>query len=133
MTDVLGGQLDMAYASMPSVVSHIRAGKLKAPAISSPARNRALPDVPTMAESKAAPVSISTWYSIMGPKGLPAAVVTRINGEVVKILETQSMRDRLESLGAVAWPLGPEQLVATIRKDLALWGPIVKASGAKLD
>ena len=54
-------------------------------------------------------------------------------GEVVKILETPAMRDRLESLGAIAWPMGPEQLLATIKQDLALWGLIVKASGAKVD
>ena len=133
VTDVLGGQIDMSYASIPSVIQHIRAGKLKALAVSSPARTKAFPDVPTMQESKSAPVAMSTWYSIMGPKGIPGAVVARLNAEVMRIHDTQAMRDRLDSLGAVPWTLGPDQLLAVIKQDLARWGPIVKASGAKID
>ena len=86
-----------------------------------------------MQESKTAAMSVSTWYSIMGPKGLPAAVVNRIHGEVVKIFDAPEMRERLDTLGAIPWTLGPEQLVATIKQDLARWTPIVKASGAKID
>jgi tripartite-type tricarboxylate transporter receptor subunit TctC len=133
VTDVLGGQIDMAYASAPSVLPHIRSGKLKAIAVSSPARMRPLPDVPTMLESKSAPVSMSTWYSIIGPKGIPAPIVSRLNAEVVKILDTPAVRDRLDALGAIPWPLGPEKLLAVIKEDLSRWGPIVKASGAKID
>jgi tripartite-type tricarboxylate transporter receptor subunit TctC len=133
VTDVLGGQIDMSYASMPSVVQHIRAGKLKAIAVSSPQRAKALPEVPTMLESKLAPVSVSTWYSLMAPRGTPMAIVMRVNGEVVKILDTPAMRERLDALGAVPWPLGPDQLLATIKEDLARWEKIVKTSGAKID
>jgi tripartite-type tricarboxylate transporter receptor subunit TctC len=133
VTDVLGGQIDMAYASLPSAVGFIKSGRLRAIAVSSPARVKALPDVPTMLESKLAPISVSTWYSIMAPKGTPAAIVNRINDEVVKILDTPEMKERLESLGALPWPLGPDQLLATIKQDLARWAQIVKASGAKID
>jgi tripartite-type tricarboxylate transporter receptor subunit TctC len=133
VTDVLGGQIDMSYASMPSVVQHIRAGKLKAIAVSSPQRAKALPEVPTMLESKLAPVSVSTWYSLMAPRGTPMAIVMRVNAEVVKILDTPAMRERLDALGAVPWPLGPDQLLATIKEDLARWEKIVKTSGAKID
>jgi tripartite-type tricarboxylate transporter receptor subunit TctC len=86
-----------------------------------------------MLESKLAPVSVSTWYSLMAPKGTPMPIVMRVNAEVVKILDTPAMRERLDALGAVPWPVGPDQLLATIKDDLARWEKIVKASGAKLD
>jgi tripartite-type tricarboxylate transporter receptor subunit TctC len=133
VTDVAGGVVDMAFASIPSVVQLIKSGRLRAISVTSPARSKALPDVPTMQESKTAQMSVSTWYSLMGPKGMPAAIVARIHGEVVKIFDAPEMRDRLDTLGAIPWTLGPEQLVATIKQDLARWTPIVKASGAKID
>ena len=133
VTDVAGGVVDMAFASIPSVLQLIKGGRLRAIAVTSPTRSKALPDVPTMLDSKTAQMSVSTWYSIMGPKGLPAAVVSRIHGEVVKIFDAPEMRERLDTLGAIPWTLGPEQLVATIKQDLARWTPIVKASGAKID
>ena len=133
VTDVAGGVVDMAFASAPSVLQLIKGGRLRAVAVTSAARSKALPDIPTMMESKTAAMSVSTWYSIMGPKGMPAAVVSRIQGEVVKIIDVPEMRDRLDAIGAIPWTLGPDQLLATIKQDLARWTPIVKASGAKVD
>ena len=133
VTDVAGGIVDMAFASAPSIVGHVKGGRLRAIAVTSPARSKALPDVPTMMESKTGAISVSTWYSIIGPKGLPQAVVTRIQSEVLKIFEAPEMRERLDSLGAVPWTLGPDQLLAVIKEDVARWTPIVKASGAKID
>ena len=133
VTDVAGGVVDMAFASAPSVLQLIKGGRLRALAVTSAARSKALPDIPTMMESKTAAMSVSTWYSIMGPKGMPAAVVSRIQGEVVKIIDVPEMRERLDTLGAIPWTLGPDQLLATIKQDLARWTPIVKASGAKVD
>ena len=133
VTDVAGGVVDMAFASIPSVVQLIKSGRLRAIAVTSAARSKALPDVPAMMESKLAQMSVSTWYSIMGPKGIPAAVVNRIQSEIVKIIDVPEMRDRLDAIGAIPWTLGPDQLVATIKQDLARWTPIVKASGAKVD
>jgi tripartite-type tricarboxylate transporter receptor subunit TctC len=133
VTDLLGGQVDLVFASIPSTIGHIKSGKLRALAVTSAARTRALPDVPTMLESRSAPVTVVTWYSLAGPKGLPAAVVSRVQAETLRILEAPDMRERLEGMGAVTWTPGPEQLVATVRQDLARWTPIVKASGAKVD
>ncbi len=133
VTDLVGGQVDLAFASLPSSHPFINSGKLRAIAVTSETRSKAMPEVPTMLESKLAPISVSTWYSIMAPKGVPAAVVTRINAEVVAILETPEMKARLESLGAVVWSVGPEQLLSTIKSDLARWSKIVKDSGAKID
>ncbi len=133
VTDVLGGQIDLSFASIPSVVSNIRAGRLKALAVSSAVRTRAFPDVPTMLESKSAPVSMSTWYSIMAPRGLAPAIVTRVHDETLRVMETPAIKERLEALGAIAWPLGQDELLGVIRQDLARWAPIVKASGARID
>ena len=133
VTDVAGGVVDMAFASAPSVLQLIKSGRLRALAVTSAARSKALPEVPAMLESKLAQMSVSTWYSIMGPKGMPAAVVNRIQSEIVKIIDAPEMRDRLDAIGAIPWTLGPGQLVATIKQDLARWTPIVKASGAKVD
>ena len=133
VTDLIGGTVDMAFASIPSIVQHVKGGRLRALAVTSPARSRTLADVPTMLESKTGAISVSTWYSIIGPKGIPPAVVSRIQGEVVKIIDTPEMRERLDAIGAVPWTLGPEQLLATIKQDIARWTPIVKASGAKID
>ena len=133
VTDLIGGTVDMTFASTPSIVGHLKSGRLRALAVTSAARSRALPEVPTMMESKTGAISVSTWYSIIGPKGLPPAVVSKIQSEVVKIIDTPEMRERLDAIGAVPWTLGPEQLLATIKQDLARWTPIVKASGAKID
>ena len=133
VTDLIGGQVDMAFASAPSIVGHLKGDRLKALAVTSPARIKPLPDVPTMQESKTAQMSVSTWYSIMAPKGLPAAITQRINSEVVAILNAPDMRERLDTLGAVPWTLGPDQLLATIKADLARWTPIVKATGIRID
>lgn len=133
VTDLVGGQIDLAFASMPSSHPFINSGKLRAIAVTSEARSKVMPEVPTMLESKLAPMSVSTWYSIMAPKGVPAAVVSRINTEVVAILETPEMKSRLEALGALVWPVGPDQLLATIKSDLVRWSRIVKESGAKVD
>jgi tripartite-type tricarboxylate transporter receptor subunit TctC len=133
VTDVLGGQIDLSFASIPSVVSNIKAGRLKALAVSSTQRTKAFPEVPTMLESKGAPVSMSTWYSLMAPRGLSPAIVTRIHDETLRVMDTPQMRERLDALGAISWPLGQDELLAVIRQDLARWGPIVKASGARID
>ena len=133
VTDVAGGTVDMAFASTPSIVGLLKSGRLRAIAVTSPVRSKALPDVPAMMESKTGAISVSTWYSIIGPKGLPPAVVTRVHSEVLKIFEMPEVRERLDTLGAVPWNLGPEQLLATIKEDVARWTPIVKATGARID
>ena len=133
VTDLVGGSVDYVFASLPSTIGHIKSGRLRALAVTSPQRSRALPDVPTLLESKSAQGTVMTWYSLAGPTGLPASVVGRVQGETVKILESPEVRERLETMGAVPWTPGPAELVAAVRSDLARWTPIVKASGAKID
>ncbi|MFN0164758.1 MAG: Bug family tripartite tricarboxylate transporter substrate binding protein [Burkholderiales bacterium] len=133
VTDLVGGSVDFVFASLPSTIGHIRSGRLRALAVTSPQRSRALPEVPTMLESRTAQGTVMTWYSLAGPKGMAAAVVSRIQTETVRILESPDVRDRLETMGAVPWTPGPTELVAAVRSDLARWTPIVKASGAKID
>ena len=133
MNDVLGGQLPFVFASLPASLSHIKAGKLKALAVSSPKRSPALPDVPALAE--AVPGYAGTlWIGLFSPAGVPADVSAKLNEAMVKTLAAKDLRDKLEQQGVeLAAPTTPEQFAALLNDDIVRWGQIVKSSGASID
>ena len=133
MNDVLGGQLPFVFASLPASLSHIKAGKLKALAVSSPRRSPALPDVPALAES--VPGYAGTlWIGLFSPAGVPAEVSAKLNDAMVKTLAAKDLRDKLEQQGVeLAAPTSPEQFAALLNEDIVRWAQIVKSSGAAID
>jgi len=132
ITDLLGGQTSMSFATMPTVLPHVRAGKLRPLAVLGSTRSPALPDVPTVAESVPG-FDVSNWIGLFGPAGLSPAIVARINAEVQKIMRSPEIQKRLETEGAQFIPMSPEQFAAFQKSELAKWAKTIKDANIKMD
>jgi tripartite-type tricarboxylate transporter receptor subunit TctC len=132
ITDLLGGQTAMIFATMPTVLPHVRAGKLRAIAVLGTARSPALPDVPTVAESVPG-FEVSNWIGLFGPAGMSPAIVARLNAEVQKIMRSPEIEKRLETEGAKFMPMSPEQFAAFQKAEMAKWAKTIKDANIKVD
>ena len=133
INDVLGGQLPIVFASLPSALPHIRSGKLRALAVSGEKRSPALPDVPAIAESVPG-YNGTLWIGLFAPAGLPPAVQTALQDGTRQALAAPELREKLEQQGVeIAAPATPEQFAALLQTDLAKWARIVQSSGAAVD
>ena len=133
LTDLMGGQVQLMFDSLPSSISHVKSGKLRAIAVTTAKRSSALPSVPTIAESGVPGFDISTWYGVWAPAGTPKEIVSRLSGEIAKIVKLPDVRERLSGLGAEPVGSSPDEFAAYCRSELAKWAKIVKASGATVD
>jgi len=133
MTDLLGGQVGIYFGSSVSIMPQLKGGKVRALAVTSARRLPTLPDVPTVAEQGYAGFDAVTWVGLVGPAGMPADIVTRINGEVVQLLGTKDVQDRLAVEGSVPATGTPQQFAELIRKELGQWGQLVREANIKLD
>ena len=132
ITDLLGGQTSMLFATMPTVLPHVRAGKLRALAVLGTARSPALPEVPTVAESVPG-FEVSNWIAIFGPAGMPPAIIARLNAEVQKIMRSPEIQKRLENEGAKFIPMTPEQFATFQKAEIAKWAKTIKDANIKVD
>jgi tripartite-type tricarboxylate transporter receptor subunit TctC len=132
ITDLLGGQTSMAFATMPTVLPQVRAGKLRSLAVLGTARSPALPDVPTVAESVPG-FEVSNWIGLFGPAGMPPAIVARLNAEVQKIMRSPEIQKRLETEGAKFIPMTAEQFAAFQKAELTKWAKTIKDANIKVD
>ena len=137
LNDVLGGQLPMLFASLPSSLAHIKAGKLRALAVSGATRSPILPDVPTLAESVPG-YNGTLWIGLFAPAGMPQNVFNKLNEAMNKTLASKDLRDKLEQQGVelagfANKPVTPEQFASLLNEDIAKWARIVKISGASVD
>ena len=137
MNDVLGGQLPILFGSLPSSLSHIKAGKLRALAVSGATRSPVLPDVPTIGEVVRG-YSGTLWIGLFAPAGVPADVAARLEDAMARALASRDLRDKLEQqgveiAGTPAQPVTSEQFGKLLQEDLVKWARIVKASGATVD
>jgi tripartite-type tricarboxylate transporter receptor subunit TctC len=131
MQAVLTGEVTMAFLNVPTVLGEVRAGRVKALAVTSRSRSPLLPEVPTMEEQGVPGYDVTTWFGVVAPKATPAAVVNRLNAEINRMLATPSLSERWQTEGyEVAAPTSPAEFGRLIRSELARWTPIVKASGA---
>src|SRR5687767_2649436 len=133
VADLVGGRVQIMFDAAPSLIAHIRAGKLRVLAAASAERNRLLPEVPTFAELGHARVAVSLWYGLLAPAATPAAIVTRLNAEVAKILQSADVREKLAAQGAEPMPGTPQAFASFMREEMAKWAPVVKQAGVKLD
>lgn len=131
-TDLIGGQVDVLFDNMPSIISHIRAGTVRALAVTSAQRSPALPDVPAVADTVPG-YEASAWFGVSVPKGTPPAVIARLNREVNAALADPATRAKLADLGGVPIPGTPEQFWDLHRMETEKWAKIVRFSGAKAD
>ena len=132
LTDLLGGQMQLMFATMPAAMPHVRSGKLRAVAVTSVKRSQAMPELPTIGETLKG-YEASTWYGVLAPARTPRPIVTKLHGEIVKILGVAKTRDKLLLQGFE--PVGgtPAEFGAYIKSEIEKWGKVVKASGAKAD
>ncbi|WP_427913334.1 Bug family tripartite tricarboxylate transporter substrate binding protein [Ramlibacter sp. MMS24-I3-19] len=133
MTDLLGGQVDSYFGSAPSVMGQLAAGKVRALAVSSARRISALPNVPTIAEQGHAGFDATTWLGLVGPAGMPADAVERLNAETVKILARADVKDKLAQEGSEATPGTPQQFAAQIRAEHAKWGTLIREAHIRVE
>jgi tripartite-type tricarboxylate transporter receptor subunit TctC len=133
MAALLANQLEVYIATMPTIMPMVRAGRLRAIAVSSSKRSAALPDVPTITESGLLGFEMTSWFCVLGPAGMPKAIVTRLNTEIVRILNSAETRDRLIDAGVNVEPTTPEELRTFVLAEIQKMRRIVKNSGAKVD
>ena len=132
ITDLLAGQTALLFATMPTVLPHAKAGKLRAVATIGSARASATPEVPTVGESLPG-FEVNNWIALFAPAGTPPDVVKRWNAEVLRIMQSPDVQSRLPNEGARFDPKTPEQFAAFVKSEIAKWAPVVKASGARVD
>jgi tripartite-type tricarboxylate transporter receptor subunit TctC len=130
--DLMGGRYEFIFAGMQGATAQARAGKLRAIAVTTPKRVAALPDIPAVAEEIPG-FEVVGWYGIMAPAGLPAPILSRLNAELVKILQQPDVHERILADGSEPVGSTPEEFKRFLDADLAKWAKVVKASGAKLD
>ena len=133
VTDLLGGQVQIAFAPPSNFIAHIKTGKLKALAISGDSRSQALPQVPTFAEAGMPGFEARAWYGILGPAGMPREIVGKLSAEVAAMLAQPDMREKLASQGADPLVSTPERFAAMMRADSARLTKVVKAANIKLE
>lgn len=133
LTDLIGGQVQVMFDSLPSSMPFVKSGALRAVAVTTARRVAALPNVPTIAESGLPGFDISTWYGMWAPAGTPPALLHRLSSEIAAIVRLPEVREQFAGLGAE--PVGdtPEEFSAFTRSELAKWSRIVKQSGARLE
>lgn len=133
LADVIGGRVYMMFASLPSVIGHVEAGRVRGIAIAGTKRSSALPNVPTTVESGFTGLDATTWYGAMFPAKTPKNVVSRMSTEINKVIREPEMAKRLTSLGYELVGTTPEALAKHLESETVRWGKVVKQSGARLD
>jgi tripartite-type tricarboxylate transporter receptor subunit TctC len=126
--------MDLMFDNLPSSMPHIKAGKLKALAVTSAQRSQALPEVPTIAE--AGPLKgyeATSWFGLLAPAGTPADIIHRLQQETARALANPAIKERLQSQGAIPSGNTPAEFARLIDSEIKKWAAVVKASGAKVD
>ncbi len=131
--DLLGGRITMIFDNMPSALPLVKAGEVRAIAVTSATRAAALPNIPTIAESGLPGFEATSWFALMAPAGLPKEVLARINAETARVMNLPDVREKLTALGLDVAPGSPEALAGFIQLETTKWAKVVKESGAKLD
>jgi len=129
MVALLAGDISLSFASMPTAVPHVKAGKLRALAITNARRSKLMPELPTIAEAGVAGYDSNSWYGFVVPAKTPAAIVSRLNAEIVKGLERPESVEAVLRLGQEVWTATPAEFGAHIRRDHEKWGRVLREAG----
>lgn len=133
ISDLLGGHIQVAFASTATAIPMMQAGKVKALAYSAPTRSSLLPDLKTMNEQGVS-FDLVAWYGLFAPAGAPPAVVNALNQEVNRILQAPEMADKLKAIGLSDWPIKtPEQFSESVKRDIREWGDLVRRAQIKVE
>ena len=131
--DLLSGRIHVVFATMPSVMPHTRAGKLRGVAVTSLERSQLFPDLPTISETGLKGFQSGTWQGIFVPRGTPEPVIRLLNREIVAIVKLPEVRKRFDSEGGVPVGNSPQEFAVWLKAEIAKWAKVVKASGARAD
>ena len=133
MQDLLAAQVGVSFAGVPNVLGHVKAGRLKALAVTTPKRWSELPDVPTLAEAGVPGYEATLWLNVSGPPGLPADIVQRLSQEIAKALQDKELQANFRAAGVEVATMGPQELNAFIRAEYDKWGRVVRETGATVN
>ena len=133
VVDLMAGHVSMNFDTMPPVLPHIRSGKLKALAVTTPQRASQLAQVPTMIESGLKGFEMTNWYGVMAPAKLPRDMVTRLNTEINKIIMLPDAKAKLEEVGTQLNPMTPEQFSTFLGTEIAKYAKLVKAANVSIE
>ena len=133
ITDLIAGQTSLLFATMPTVLPQVQAGRLKALAVTSSVRSPAAPELPTIAEAALPGYSVTNWIGIFAPAGTPRDAVSKLNGEIIRIMQAPDIRKRLANEGAKFTPWTPEEFTAFVKAEIAKWAKVVKEAGIRVD
>jgi tripartite-type tricarboxylate transporter receptor subunit TctC len=131
-TDVLGGQVPLGVVDVPSAIAHVRAGKMRALAVTSKRRIVAAPEVPTLVEAGVPGYEAIGWFGVVAPAGTPAAIVNRLNAEIVAALAVPEIREKALAAGAEPLTSTPQEFAAFMREETRKWGQVIRTAGIKL-
>ena len=133
LTGLLGGQTDLMFASLSSAIPQIKAGRLKAFAVTGEKRSPSIPELPTMSEAALPGFNAVAWFAMVGPAGMPKPAVTTLHGATLAALEAPAVKERLFNSGVEVRTSNPQELAAFIESEMQKWAKVVKASGARVD
>src|SRR5437763_9637839 len=132
-TAVLGGQVDVMFDAISTIVSHVRAGKLKALGTTGKSRSAVTPEIPTIAEAGVAGYEATIWLGLMAPAATPKPLLERLSAEVKKVIHSPDVKENWGKQGAVPMDMSPEEFGKFVRADIAKWAKLVKDTGMKVD
>jgi tripartite-type tricarboxylate transporter receptor subunit TctC len=133
MVDVAGGQVTLIFATIVSAIPHVKAGRLRSLGVTSATRSPSMPDVPAIAEAGLPGYESTIWYGVVLPAGAPPAVVGKLNFEIEKLLKTQDVKDRFQTLGADIMYLPPAQFAQYVRAEIQKWSVVVRETGMRAE
>jgi len=133
LTDVIAGQVQLMFATSASAIPYIKAGRLRALAVTTSRRSSGVPDLPTVSESGLPGFEAITWHGVVVPRATPAPLVERLNADILQALRSRDLRERLESLGAELAPGSPQDFADYIAREIPKWAKVVQDSGARAE
>jgi len=133
LIDLLSGQMQLMFATMPAAMGHVKSGKLRPVAVTTDKRSQSMPELPTIAEAGVKGYEASTWYGLLAPANTPAAIVTKLHDETVRALKAADMREKFSAQGFEPAGTTPAEFGAYIRSEIAKWGKVIREAGIKAE
>jgi tripartite-type tricarboxylate transporter receptor subunit TctC len=133
VADLIGGQVDVMFDNMPNVIGHVRAGKMKALAVTTAQRSPLAPEIPTVAEAGLPGYEQTAWFGVLAPAGTPREIIGRLNGEIIKVLNSPDVKERFGKQGVEVRTSTPEQFSTFLRSEVDRWGKVIREAGIKAD